>query len=376
MADRIPAKLVLEDGTRYDCFSFGAEGETTGEIVFNTSMMGYQEIITDPSYFGQMIVMTYPLMGNYGVNTDDLESAGPMVKAFIVKEACDYPSNWRQSGTLGQLFKSKNIMGIEGLDTRAITRHIRNFGAMRAIISTIDKNEDSLLEKVKQSPSMTGANLVDAVTCKARYLWSEANLPDWQFRENIKRESKYRIAVYDFGVKRNILRKFIERGCTLEVFPAQTKADEILAANPDGVFLSNGPGDPEAVEYVIPEIKKIIGKKPIFGICLGQQLLGIALGGKTYKLKFGHRGANHPVKNLETGVIEITSQNHGFTVDPKTLNENEVELTHWNLYDNTLEGFRHKTLPVFSVQYHPEASPGPHDSDYLFNKFMESIEKR
>ncbi|MBX7150170.1 glutamine-hydrolyzing carbamoyl-phosphate synthase small subunit [bacterium] len=369
------AKLVLEDGLSYDGYAFGAEGEVTGEIVFNTSMMGYQEILSDPSYSGQMIVMTYPHIGNYGINSADFESLRPHVKAFIVKEHCDYPSNWRSEMSLADLFKKFNIMGIEGLDTRAITRHIRNFGAMRAIISTTDLNTTSLLEKVKNSPSMVGANLVDGVTCQSAYDWGTPNLPDWQYRENIDHESKFNVVVYDFGVKQNILRKFVERGCRLHVVPAQTKADDILKMNPDGVFLSNGPGDPEAVEYVIPEIQKLIGKKPIFGICLGQQLAGIALGGKTYKLKFGHRGANHPVKNLETGVIEITSQNHGFTVDPKSLNEKEVELTHFNLYDGTLEGFQHRELPIFTVQYHPEASPGPHDSDYLFNKFMTAIEK-
>ncbi|KAB2880068.1 glutamine-hydrolyzing carbamoyl-phosphate synthase small subunit [bacterium] len=368
------ARLVLEDGKTYDCFSFGAEGETTGEIVFNTSMTGYQEILSDPSYCGQMIVMTYPLIGNYGICEEDFESDKPQVKAFIVKELCTYPSNWRSGTSLDSLLKSHNIMGVEGLDTRAITRHIRNSGAMRAIISTKDLDVPGLLEKVKRSPSMMGANLVDEVTCKKAYTWNEPNGRDWQFLENVTKENKYTIAVYDFGVKRNILRKLVERGCKLHVFPSKTKAEEILKINPDGVFLSNGPGDPEAVDYVIPEIKKLIGKKPIFGICLGQQLAGIALGAHTYKLKFGHRGANHPVKNLETGVIEITSQNHGFTVDPKSLNEREIELTHFNLYDGTLEGFRHKELPIFSVQYHPEASPGPHDSDYLFNKFMDSIE--
>jgi carbamoyl-phosphate synthase small subunit len=371
---KIKAKLVLEDGISYDCYSFGAEGETTGEIVFNTSMTGYQEILSDPSYCGQMVVMTYPLIGNYGINADDLESQKPHVKAFVVKEVCRYPSNWRSQETLDSMLRRNNVMGIEGLDTRAITRHIRNYGAMRAIISTRDLNTARLLEKVKNSPSMTGANLVDDVTCQSPYLWDQTNLPDWQYRENIQKDSKYKIVVYDFGVKRNILRKFIERGCTLHVVPSRTTAEEILKMDPDGVFLSNGPGDPEAVDYVIPEIKKLIGKKPIFGICLGQQLAGIALGGHTYKLKFGHRGANHPVKNMATGVIEITSQNHGFTVDPQTLNAGEIELTHFNLYDGTLEGFRHKQLPIFSVQYHPEASPGPHDSDYLFNQFLGSIE--
>ncbi len=370
---KMPAKLVLEDGTHYDAVSFGADGELTGEIVFNTSMTGYQEIISDPSYYGQIIVMTYPLIGNYGTNAFDFESGKPQARAMIVKEVCDFPSNWRSSESLGDLMKRHGVMGIEGLDTRAITRHIRNFGAMRAIISTTNLQVSQLLEKVKASPKMEGANHVDAVTCDQSYVWTDPNPKEWQFRENIKKESPYKIAVYDFGVKKNILRKFVERGCSVTVYPSKTKATEILKSNPDGIFLSNGPGDPEAVDYVIPEIKTLLQKKPIFGICLGQQLLGIALGAKTYKLKFGHRGANHPVKNRDTGVIEITSQNHGFNVDPKTLNEKEIELTHWNLYDNTLEGFRHKELPLFSVQYHPEASPGPHDSDYLFNRFMDKV---
>lgn len=368
-----PAKLVLEDGRVYEGRSFGADGETTGEIVFNTSMTGYQEILSDPSYAGQMIVMTYPHIGNYGINPADFESQKPHIRAFIVREHCDRPSNWRSEESLSELFQRHGIMGIGGIDTRALTRHIRTCGAMRAILSTADDSTERLLEKVRQSPTMVGANLVDGVTCREAYTWTDRNAEEWQYRENIDEERNLRIAVYDFGVKNNILRKFAERGCTLRVFPSHTRAEEILKWNPDGVFLSNGPGDPEAVDYVIPEIQKLAENKPMFGICLGQQLLGIALGGKTYKLKFGHRGANHPVKNLDTGIIEITSQNHGFTVDPDSLDRNEIELTHWNLYDGTLEGFRHKTRPLFSVQYHPEASPGPHDSDYLFNRFLESM---
>lgn len=369
------AKLVLEDGSEYEGWSFGADGETTGEIVFNTSMTGYQEILSDPSYCGQLVVMTYPLIGNYGINEQDFESKKPYVRAMIVKEICDEPSNWRSTMTMSELFDKHQIMGIEGLDTRAITRHVRHYGAMRAILSSRDLNSARLLEKVKQAPSMVGANLVNEVTCPEAYSWNTSNDPSWQFRDNITSEAANKIVVYDFGVKHNILRKFSERGCSLDIVPSYTKAEEVLAMNPDGVFLSNGPGDPEAVDYVIPEIRKILEKKPVFGICLGQQLLGIALGGRTFKLKFGHRGANHPVKNLATGVIEITSQNHGFALDPKSLDEKEIELTHFNLYDGTLEGFRHKSLPVFSVQYHPEASPGPHDSDYLFNLFMDSIER-
>lgn len=371
---RIRAKLVLEDGTHYDCFSFGAAGEVTGEIVFNTSMTGYQEILTDPSYFGQMVVMTYPLIGNYGINRFDFESSKPHVRALIVREMCSVPSNWRSDDSLEILLSEHGIMGVDGIDTRAITRHVRRFGAMRAILSSTDLDTNRLLEKVKLAPSMVGANLVDEVTCKTDYDWNEKNQQLWQIREHAEKPSMRKVVVYDFGVKHNILRKFAERGCQLRVVPARTTAERVFQMEPDGVFLSNGPGDPEAVDYVIPEIRKFFGKMPVFGICLGQQLLGLALGGRTYKLKFGHRGANHPVKNHETGVIEITSQNHGFNVDPRSLDERHIELTHWNLYDGTLEGFRHKELPIFSVQYHPEASPGPHDSDYLFNAFLDSME--
>ncbi len=367
------ALLVLEDGTICEGYSFGADGETTAEIVFNTSLTGYQEILSDPSYAGQMVVMTYPHIGNTGVNSEDFESASPHVRALIVREHCPYPSNWRSEKSLGDLFRSAGIVAIEGVDTRALTRRLRSLGAQRAIVSTTDLNAARLLEKVRQAPQMLGANWVDSVTCKAPYHWNTRNADQWQFREHIDRERSLNIAVYDFGVKQNILRKFAERGCELHVFPAQTPAEDVLKIHPDGIFLSNGPGDPEAVGYVIPHIRTLIDKRPVFGICLGQQLLGIALGGKTYKLKFGHRGANHPVKNHDTGMIEITSQNHGFTVDPDTLDKNEIELTHWNLYDGTLEGFRHKTMPLFSVQYHPEASPGPHDSDYLFNRFLNSM---
>lgn len=371
---RIKAKLVLEDGTHYDCLSFGAAGEVTGEIVFNTSMTGYQEILTDPSYCGQMVVMTYPLIGNYGVNRFDFESSKPHVRALIVREMCSIPSNWRSDESLETLLSKHRIMGVDGIDTRAITRHVRRFGAMRAILSSTDLNTNHLLEKVKLAPGMIGANLVDEVTCKTDYDWNEKNQESWRLREPVERPFARKVVVYDFGVKHNILRKFAERGCQLQVVSARTTAERIFQMDPDGIFLSNGPGDPEAVDHVIPEIRKFFGKKPVFGICLGQQLLGLALGGRTYKLKFGHRGANHPVKNRETGIIEITSQNHGFNVDPKSLDERHIDLTHWNLYDGTLEGFRHKELPIFSVQYHPEASPGPHDSDYLFNAFLDSME--
>lgn len=368
------ARLVLEDGTLYDGVSFGAPGEITGEIVFNTSMTGYQEIMTDPSYAGQMVVMTYPLIGNYGASRLDFESAQPHVRALIVREMCTYPSNWRADESLEGMMKRHGVIGIQGIDTRAITRHIRHHGAMRAIISSVDTDVNSLLEKARRAPTMVGANLVDSVTCREPYHWNQRNEEMWQYRESTAGEFRRKIVVYDFGVKHNILRKFAERGCDLHVVPARTSAETVLKMNPDGVFLSNGPGDPEAVDYVIPEIRRFFGRKPVFGICLGQQLLAIALGGRTYKLKFGHRGANHPVKNHETGIIEITSQNHGFNVDPKSLNDREIDFTHWNLYDGTLEGFRHKELPLFSVQYHPEASPGPHDSDYLFNRFLDSTE--
>lgn len=368
------AKLVLENGLIFDGLSFGAEGETFGEVVFNTSLTGYQEILTDPSYCGQIVTMTYPLIGNYGVNLEDFESERPFVRGFIVKEYFDAYSNWRANESLADYLKRNNIVGIQGIDTRMLTRVIRDEGAMRGIISTIDLDNNSLKEKVLNSPKMKGLDLAKEVTTKKFYKWTEKSNSPLSLKSNFSVDDfeRYHVVVYDYGIKRNILRRLAYYGCNLTVVSANTSWKDVLDLNPDGVFLSNGPGDPEPVTYAIENIKNLIGKKPIFGICLGHQLLGLALGGKTYKLKFGHRGGNHPVKNLITNTIEITSQNHGFAVDLDSFNS-DMELTHVNLNDNTVEGFRHKSIPLFSVQYHPEASPGPHDSDYLFHDFIEMM---
>lgn len=372
------AKLALENGTVFTGEAFGAETEVTGEVVFNTSMTGYQEILTDPSYAGQIVTMTYPLIGNCGVNAEDLESAKPQVAGFIVKEYFDFYSNFRATGSLGDWLAQHKVMGIQGIDTRMLTKIIRTTGAMRGVISTIDLDEENLVNKAKNSPTMAGLDLATTVTTPAPYVWDKVDrtpfalLPSLKTRVNGKR---WNVVVCDYGVKQNILRRLTTYGCNLTVVPSTYSAEKILDMNPDGIFLSNGPGDPAAVRYAIQNIKQLIGKKPIFGICLGHQLLGLALGGKTFKLKFGHRGANHPVKNLMTSEIEITSQNHGFAVDPQSLDPATIEITHVNLNDGTNEGFRHRELPVFSVQYHPEASPGPHDSDYLFAQFVEMMER-
>ncbi len=371
------AILALEDGTIYEGTSFGFPGEKTGELVFNTSMTGYQEILTDPSYKGQIVIMTYPLIGNYGINAVDIESQNPKVEGFVMKENCSRFSNWRADGSLSDYLIEHRIMGVEGMDTRALTKHIREKGAMKAILSTEDFNRDRLVEKARSSPGLIGRDLVKEVTCEKPYRWSEAN--DTQFlTQHFPRSvssSKPRVVVVDFGVKYNILRSLRDWGCEVTVFPASTSAESVLAFNPDGILLSNGPGDPEGVPYAIETARKLIGKKPIFGICLGHQLLGLALGGKTFKLKFGHRGANQPVKDRRTGKVFITSQNHGFAVDPGTLNLDEVELTQINLNDRTLEGMRHRKLPLFSVQYHPEASPGPQDTQDLFGEFVKMMER-
>jgi len=355
------ALVVLEDGTVYEGWAFGAFGEKVGEIVFNTSMTGYQEILTDPSYKGQIVTMTYPLIGNYGVNSEDLESDGPKVEGFIVRDYSQIWSNWRGEESLGDFLKRHGIIGIEGVDTRALTRHIRLQGAMKGCISTEDLDPQRLLQKAREWTGLIGQDMVKYVTCEKPYKWSH--------------EGRFRVVAYDFGVKRNILRILSRLGCQITVVPAWTKAEEVMALDPDGIFLSNGPGDPQGVSYAVEEIKKLLDKRPILGICLGHQLLCLAFGGKTYKLKFGHRGGNHPVKDLRTGRISITSQNHGFCVDPESLPE-EVEITHINLYDHTLEGVRHKELPIFSVQFHPEASPGPHDAEYLFQEFIRLMEQR
>jgi carbamoyl-phosphate synthase small subunit len=374
--NNMKAKLVLENGTIFDGKSFGAGGTTTGEVVFNTSITGYQEILTDPSYAGQIVTMTYPLIGNYGVNKDDLESARPQVAGFIVKEYSALPSNFRSTGNLGDWLSRYNIIGIEGIDTRMLTKIIRSVGAMRGIISTDDLDDASLLAKVRKSPQMVGLDLASRVTTLKSYKWNDVDKTPFALpvmKSVLK--NKWNVIVYDYGVKYNILRRLTSYGCNITVVPASVPAEDVLKMKPDGIFLSNGPGDPAAVKYAIENLKKLIEKKPIFGICLGHQLLAHAFGGKTFKLKFGHRGANHPVKNLKTGAIEITSQNHGFAVDPDSLDAKSIEITHTNLNDNTNEGFRHRSLPIFCVQYHPEASPGPHDSDYLFRQFVEIMEK-
>jgi carbamoyl-phosphate synthase small subunit len=371
------AKLALENGTVFTGDSFGASSEVTGEVVFNTSMTGYQEILSDPSYAGQIVTMTSPLIGNVGVNTEDLESAKPQVSGFVVKEYFDFYSNFRATGSLGEWLTSHNIIAIQGIDTRMLTKMIRTVGALRGVLSTVDLDDESLIKKAKRSPSMNGLDLAKVVTTEKMYDWSDVDRTPFALKtlEKGTKGGPWRVVVYDYGVKHNILRRLTMYGCKLTVVPASFPADKVLEMKPDGVFLSNGPGDPAAVRYGIQNIKKLVGKKPIFGICLGHQLLALALGGKTFKLKFGHRGGNHPVKNLRTQGIEITSQNHGFAVDPGSLDPKTIEITHVNLNDETNEGLRHKELPIFSVQYHPEASPGPHDSDYLFEQFIAMLKR-
>jgi carbamoyl-phosphate synthase small subunit len=373
------ALLVLEDGLVFQANSFSGQGETLGEVVFNTGITGYQEIITDPSYKGQIVTMTYPLIGNYGINDEDIESAKIQVEGFIVKEYCPFPSNWRHKKTLACYLKENGVLGIEGVDTRALTRHIRLQGAMKGIISTYDLNIESLLKKLKGFRSIVGQDLVRSVSSSSSYLWQGGKRKEvrelgpyiWQ-----DEKKPYKVVVIDYGVKFNILRELEKRGCEVLVVPAKTKAQNILGLNPDGILLSNGPGDPAPLDYAIEEVRKLIGKKPIFGICLGHQIIALALGGRSFKLKFGHRGTNHPVKNLSTGRVEITTQNHGFCIDIDSLKGKDLEITYINLNDNTLEGMKHKSLPLFSVQYHPEASPGPHDSNYLFADFIKMMGKR
>lgn len=370
------AKLALENGTVFEGESFGATGEVSGEVVFNTSMSGYQEIYTDPSYRGQIVTLTYPLIGNYGIAQEDMESAAPQVSAVVVREYMPRPSNFRAVGDLGGWLKKNGVIALTGIDTRMLTRMIRTQGALRGVVSTEDMDTSSLVSKAGRVPSMTGLDLATMVTCKKPYEWNGTDTTAFALPVNgaggVSR--KFRIVAYDFGIKLNILRRLAMYGCDVTVVPAQFPAAEVLALAPDGVFLSNGPGDPAPVKVAIDNIKALLGRVPIFGICLGHQLLALALGGKTYKLKFGHRGGNHPVKNLLTGKIEITSQNHGFAVDPDSLDPEQLEITHVNLYDGTNEGFRHRRLQAFSVQYHPEASPGPHDSDYLFGDFIAMME--
>jgi len=369
------AMLALEDGAVFEGTSFGSPGEKAGEIVFNTSMSGYQEILTDPSYKGQIVVMTYPLIGNYGINEEDIESKLPEVEGFIVKEESATFSNWRGGRTLSDYLLASGVMGVEGMDTRALTRHIRSIGAMKAILSTEELNPNRLVEKAKASPGLIGRDLVKEVTCSEPFEWTENYGSQVSNTHLHPSRVRYRVVVLDFGVKYNILRSLRECNCEVIVLPATSTAESVLSHSPDGILLSNGPGDPEALTYAVDAIRNLLDKKPIFGICLGHQLLGLAYGGKTFKLKFGHRGANQPVKDLKSGRVSITSQNHGFCVDPASLNPEEIEVTQVNLNDQTCEGMRHRTLPIFSVQYHPEASPGPHDSRSLFGEFIRMMEQ-
>ncbi len=374
------AILALEDGTWYQGVAAGAHGDTTGEVVFNTSMTGYQEVLTDPSYAGQIVTMTAPQIGNYGVTPTDVESGAPQVAGFVIRDQSPVASNWRSQGTLKDYLTASHIVAIADIDTRALTRRLRSAGVMRGIIATGSNDPQELVERARAVPHMEGADLVKDVTCGAAYDFS-LSLADAvaaaSFAITPDRPSgrAFKVAAYDYGIKSNILRRLVAHGCQVRVFPASAPASEVLAWGPDGVFLSNGPGDPAAVGYAIENVKALVAaNQPIFGICLGHQLLALGLGATTYKLKFGHRGGNHPVKQLSSGQVEITSQNHGFAVDPDSLPAG-TEVTHRNLYDGTVEGLRHVDKPVFSVQYHPEASPGPHDADYLFRQFIDLMEQ-
>ncbi|MGH7788531.1 MAG: glutamine-hydrolyzing carbamoyl-phosphate synthase small subunit [Candidatus Binatia bacterium] len=367
------AVLALADGTVFEGTSFGAEGEAVGEVVFNTSMTGYQEILTDPSYCGQMVAMTYPEIGNVGVNREDVESSRPFVEGFIVKEYWPTPSNWRAQQSLGDYLKEYGIPGIEGLDTRALVRLLREKGNLNGVLSTTDLDHARLVRRAQQAPSMEGQDLVERVTCSEPYDWTEGHWTIAGGYEQGTVPGDKLVVAYDFGIKRNILRNLVAAGCRVRVVPATTPAADVLAMKPDGAFLSNGPGDPAAAPYAAQIVRDLLGKTPVFGICLGHQILGLALGGRTYKLKFGHHGGNQPVMDLTTGKVEITSQNHGFAVDVDSLG-GKAELTHINLNDQTVEGLTHKELPLFSVQYHPESSPGPHDANYLFKRFVDLME--
>ena len=373
MRQKHKALLALEDGTTWSGYAFGALGERTGEVVFNTAMTGYQEVLTDPSYHGQIVVMTAPHIGNTGINTDDPESRNLWLSGFVVRAASPRVSNWRAQTTLDDYLFRHSVVGITGVDTRALVLHIREAGAMRAIISSRNVEPDRLVEKARQAPSMEGLDLVQDVTCAEAYHWTDPVEAQWVLDHTPSQTNTdkhtFHVVAYDYGIKHNILRLLSSQGCRVTVVPATATASEVLALNPDGIFLSNGPGDPAAVTYGVEAVRDLLGKKPIFGICLGHQILGLALGGTTYKLRFGHHGANQPVRNADTTHVEISSHNHGFAVDADSLPEH-VEITHLNLNDGCVEGLRTKDFRAFSVQYHPEAAPGPHDAAYLFEQFI------
>jgi len=371
------ATLALENGVWFHGEAAGADGEARGEVVFNTGMTGYQEILTDPSYAGQIVTMTAPQIGNYGVASEDIESRAPQVAGFVMRDQSPIASNWRAQGALPEYLRRHHIVAIADIDTRALTRLLRSAGVMRGVIATGDVDPDGLVEKARRAPLMEGSDLVRDVTCAKPFEWTgEATPEEFLVTPERRAARRLRVSAYDFGMKWNILRRLTAYGCDVTVFPATAAASALLASKPDGVFLSNGPGDPAAVPYAIANARELVAQDvPVFGICLGHQILSLAMGGRTYKLKFGHRGTNHPVKQLDTGRVEITSQNHGFAVDPASLPA-DVEITHLNLYDGTVEGVRHRQKSVFCVQYHPEASPGPHDADYLFRLFIDAMEKR
>jgi len=365
-----PALLALADGRAFRGEALGARGEAEGEVVFNTAMTGYQEILTDPSYRGQLVCMTYPLIGNYGLNEEDVESRRPWANGFIVKEACPYPSSWRGRLSLDAYLAQHGIAGIQSIDTRALTRHLRDRGAQPGVLSSVELDADRLVARARALPTMVGQDIVREVTVDRPHHWSQGS---WELGRGYRAPApeRFRVVAFDSGIKLNILRELAARGCGVEVVPAATPAEAVLERKPDGIFLANGPGDPEPVEYLASTVRALVGRVPVFGICLGHQILALALGAETFKLKFGHHGANHPVKHLATGRVEITAQNHGFAVDPSSLERRSLVQTHVNLNDSTCEGLRHRELPAFSVQYHPEASPGPHDAGYLFDEFVQ-----